>query len=168
MKRENLYSSFFLLISTLLFFFFIYPKMSSISELNSKIFQKKSELETSDRYFKEILETLEKLKNYQDSILKIETSLPNDSDIPSVFNFIQKSSSQAGLLLENISSVNSSQEGNLKKWTTTLKLKGDYSSFKKFLSILEKSARLIKVDKFSLLAEEKGLSFDLTISFFSY
>jgi Tfp pilus assembly protein PilO len=168
MKKENFYSISFILISVLLFFLFISPKQTSLSILNSQLLQKKHEFETSERYFQEISKTSEKLKNYQEEISKIDSALPEDPSIPSLFNFLQKSSSQSGLLLENIGSITLNEEGKPKKWTTTLKLKGDYSSLKNFISILERSARLIKIDKISLLGEGESLSFDLTISFFSY
>jgi Tfp pilus assembly protein PilO len=168
MKKENFYSIFFILISVLLFFLFISPKQTSLSILNSQLLQKKYELETLDKYFQEILKTSEKLKNYQEEISKIDSALPDNPSIPPLFNFLQKSSSQSGLLLENIVSINLKEEGRLKKWTTTLKLKGDYPSLKNFISILENSARLIKVDKISIWSEGESPSFDLTISFFSY
>jgi Tfp pilus assembly protein PilO len=168
MKKENFYSIFFILISVLLFFLFISPKQTSLSILNSQLLQKRYELETLDKYFQEILKTSEKLKNYQEEISKIDSALPDDPSIPLLFNFLQKSSSQSGLLLENIGSINLNEEGRLKKWTTNFKLKGDYPSLKNFISILERSARLIRVDKISLLSEGESPSFDLTISFFSY
>jgi len=105
--------------------------------LNSELLQKRQEFETSDRYFQEILKTSERLKNYQEEISKVDSALPEDPSIPSLFNFLQKSSAQSGLLLENIGSIGVKEEGKLKKWTTNLKLKGDYSSFKNFVSILE-------------------------------
>jgi len=168
MKKEVFYSIFFLLFSALLFFLFISPKKTSLSILNSELSQKRQEFETSDKYFQEVLKTSEKLKNYQEEISKIDSALPDDPSIPSLFNFLQKSSSQSGLLLENIGSISVKEEGKLKKWTTTLKLKGGYSSLKNFISILEKSARLIKVEKTSISSEGESLSFNLTISVFSY
>jgi len=168
MKKEVFYSIFFLIFSVLLFFLLISPKQVSLSTLNSELLQKKQEFESSDRSFQEILKTSERLKNYQEEISKVDSALPEDPSIPSLFNFIQKSSSQSGLLLENIGSINVKEEGKLKKWTTNIKLKGDYSSFKNFVSILEKSARLIKVEKISLLIEKETPTYNLTISFFSY
>ncbi len=168
MKKEVFYSIFFLIFSVLLFFLLISPKQVSLSTLNSELLQKKQEFESSDRSFQEILKTSERLKNYQEEISKVDSALPEDPSIPSLFNFIQKSSSQSGLLLENIGSISVKEEGKLKKWTTNIKLKGDYSSFKNFVSILEKSARLIKVEKISLLIEKETPTYNLTISFFSY
>jgi Tfp pilus assembly protein PilO len=168
MKKENFYSIFFILISVLLFFLFIRPQKALLSILDSDLSQKRQEFETLDKYFQEIAKTSEKLKNYQEEISKIDSALPEDPQIPLLFNFLQKSSSQSGLLLESIGSVSFSEEGKLKKWTTNLKLKGDYPSFKNFISIIEKSARLIKVEKISISGEGESLSFNLTISVFSY
>jgi len=168
MKKEVFYSIFFLIFSVLLFFLFISPKQTSLSTLNSELLQKRQEFETSDRYFQEILKTSERLKNYQEEISKVDSALPEDPSIPSLFNFLQKSSAQSGLLLEKIGSISVKEEGKLKKWATTLQLKGDYSSFKNFISILEKSARLIKVEKIFLSSEGETPTYNITISFFSY
>jgi Tfp pilus assembly protein PilO len=108
------------------------------------------------------------LKNYQDSISKIDFALPEDPKIFSLFNFLQKISSQSGLLVEEIGSISSEQKGDLKKWTGTFHFKGDYLSFKNFISSLEKSSRLIKVEKITMKSGEKGLSFSITISVFSF
>jgi Tfp pilus assembly protein PilO len=168
MKKEVFYSIFFLLISALLFFLFISPTKTSLSILNSELSQKRQEFETSDKYFQEVLKTSEKLKNYQEEISKIDSALPDDPSIPPLFNFLQKSSSQSGLLLENLGSISVKEEGKLKKWTTNLRLKGDYSSLKNFISTLERSARLIRIEKISLSSEGETPSYNLTISFFSY
>ena len=136
--------------------------------MNFELSEKKQEFETSDRYFQEISKISGRLKNYQEEISKVDSALPEDPSIPSLFNFLQKSSAQSGLLLEKIGSISVKEEGKLKKWTTTLQLKGDYPSFKNFISILEKSARLIKVEKISLSSEGEAPTFNLTISFFSY
>jgi Tfp pilus assembly protein PilO len=168
MKKEVFYSIFFLLISALLFFLFIFPKKTSLSILNSELSQKRQEFETSDKYFQEVLKTSEKLRNYQEEISKIDSALPEDPSIPSLFNFLQSSSSQSGLLLENIGSISVKEEGKLKKWTTNLRLKGDYSSLKNFISTVERSARLIRIEKISLSSEGETPSYNLTISFFSY
>jgi len=168
MKKEIFYSIFFLLASVLIFFLFISPKKAFLSILNSELLQKKREFENLDKYFQEILKTLEKLKNYQEDISKIDAALPQDPSIPSLFDFLQKSSSQSGILLKNIGSINASEKGKLKKWTINLQLEGNYPSFKDFLSMLERSARLIKVEKISALGEGELLNFTLTLSFFSY
>jgi len=168
MKKETFYSIFFLLVSVLILFLFIFPQKASLSVLNSELLQKKQEFENSNKYFQEISKALEKLKNYQEEISKIEAALPEDPSIPSLFDFLQKSSSQSGILLKNIGSINAIEEGKLKKWTITFQLEGNYPSFKDFLSILEKSARLIKVEKVSALVEGELLKFTLTFSFFSY
>jgi len=168
MKRENFYSIFFISISLLMYFLFISPKFQSLSILNSELSQKKIEFESLGDYFREVMEISERLKNYQDSISKIDFALPEDPKIFSLFNFLQKISSQSGLLVEEIDSISSEQQGDLKKWTSTFQFKGDYPSFKNFISSLEKSSRLIKVEKITMKSGEKGLSFSITISVFSF
>jgi len=171
MKRENFYSLFFLLLSTSMVFLFILPKRNSLSVLNLELSQKKLELKNFEKYYQEISETLEKLKGYQEEISKINLAIPDDPSIPSIFHFLQTSASQSGLRLADISGLSSSKlsdKSKLKSWTTTLKLEGDYQAFKNFLTTLEKSVRLIKVENISLSFEGEKPSFTIKISFFSY
>jgi Tfp pilus assembly protein PilO len=168
MRRENFYSIVFILISVLLVFFFISPKREIVSQLNSEIKQKEIGLQNQDKYFQKVREVYEKLKNYQEEISKIDSALPKDPSIPSLFDFLQRTSSQSGLLLENLALSGMKEEGKIKKWTINLSLKGDYTSFKNFISTIEKSARLIKVEKILISSEGELLSFSLAISVFSY
>jgi Tfp pilus assembly protein PilO len=168
MKRENFYSIFFLSLSFLIFFFFISPKQKSIALLNSEISLKRSEFEAWQDYLKRIPEIYLSLMNYQEELSKIDMALPEDPSLPTFFNFLQKIASQSGLLLEHIGLAKVSEEGELKKWTFDLKVKGDYPSFKSLLSNLERSARLIKVEKISFTSLQEPISFSLIISFFSY
>ena len=152
----------------MLFLFFISPKRTSLSRLNAEISQHKLEFQNRDKYFQKIREVYEKLKNYHEELSKIDSAIPRDPALPSLFDFLQKTSSQSGLLLENLGLASVTQEGKLRKWNINLNLKGDYSSFKDFVSTVEKSARLIKVERISISNEGELLSFFLTISVFSY
>jgi Tfp pilus assembly protein PilO len=169
MRRETFYSIFLISISLALFILIIGPKRSSISSLRYELHQKEMEFESFDKYFQEISVILEKIKGYQEEISRIEFALPDDPSFPLIFGFLQKSASQSGVLLEKLNLSGSSEEKGIKKWNINLSFKGNYSSLKSFLSVLEKSARLIKVERISFSApqERELMLFDLTISVFS-
>jgi Tfp pilus assembly protein PilO len=169
MKKENLYSIIFLLISFAFYFFIIHPKQKTLSDLNFELSQKRLELESFDQYFKDISNIYEKLNQYQDQISKIDSTLPEDPSFVEVFYFIQKTASQNGMILDGFTFPNLTQQENLKKWSSNLRIRGDYASFKNFLSVLEKSVRMFNVEKIHFYStKDKILSFDLTISFYSY
>jgi len=170
MTVKHLYSIFFILSSVSIFFFFISPLKNSVDALTSQLRQKRLEYQTLEQYFQEIENILEKLSEYSEEISKIDTALPEDPSLPHLFDFLYRASMLSGVLLESVDNPSLKTEGDLKKWTTTLTLKGEYSSFKDFISVIEKSARLIKVENISITQtkETPSLSFKVTISVFSY
>ena len=168
MKKEILYSILFILISIFLFLRFTFPKQKTVSNLYFQFLQKKKEFESTQRYIKEMQNALEKLKNYQEELAKIDSAIPEDPSIPAVFEFIQKTASKSGLILESVGSFGFVTEGKMKKWTTSFKVKGDYPSLKNFISFLEKSSRLIRINTLSFSGQEKSFSVDFSVSFFSY
>lgn len=152
---------------------FLFPKLNQLNEIKENIQTKEMEL----RYGKEYFDKLEELKVRLDEnaleIQKISSALPVDSSIPSIFRFIQETASLSGLVLSDINPfISSPLEGNIKinEIKFTVELTGTYSSFKEFLSILEKSARLFGVDSLSFgqTKEADILDFNLNLRTFSY
>lgn len=157
--------------SVLLFFLLIWPKYQSLSSLNKEISQKTSEFQSQEKYFQDLQKTSEELKKYQDSLSKIDSALPSDPSLPELFNFLQNFSSQSGLSLKKISPSSISPKEELKESRVDLTLSGDYPSFKNFLSVLEKSARMIELEKIFFSSPQKeteSFDFNLTIKVYSY
>lgn len=165
----------YLFSSALLFFLFILPKSQSLFFLIKEISQKESSLSIQQEYFQELQKTSEELKKYEETFLKIDLALPPEPylSLAELLNFLQKSSSQSGLSLKKISSVSVSPKEDLKESKIELILNGSYPSFKNFLSVLEKSARLIKIERISFSVperreEDETFDFNLTIKVYSY
>jgi Tfp pilus assembly protein PilO len=135
--------------------------------LKAQALQKREEYKNLENYYQQLREIFEKLKNYQDSLSKIDFALPENPSIPEFFNFIQKLASLSGLSLSKIDSSLISEE-ELKEWKINLSLKGDYNSFKNFLSSLEKSARFIEIDKISFSGENGIFDFNLELKIRGY
>lgn len=155
------------------------PKFQDLSLIQTEVKEKKLEIQSQEEYFSSLSSTLEELKKYEVELAKVSSALPSDSplSISNLSDFLQKTSSQNGLILRKISTVSSPNEKVSTKEKTGLKenyisltLEGSYPSFKNFLSVLEQSARLIEVENISFLSPEKGdiFSFDLRIKVYSY
>lgn len=164
-----------LLLSVFLFCFLIWPKYQNLSLLRAEISQKMLELQSLQEYFGELKGLLEQLKEDQDSLSKIDSALPFNPSLSELFNFIQEASSQSGLFLKQVSLVKVSGEkeikGEIKESKVDLTLSGDYSSLKNFISILEKSARIIEIERISFVSpkkEKENFDFYLTINVYSY
>jgi len=154
----------------------IWPKLCDLRSIQEKIKQKEEEFQYVEDYSAKLYQVKEKLKEHKESFDKIDSSLPNESDLPSLLNFVQKASSQSGLVLKKISPTTQDKKskqaiGGIKESEVSLNLGGFYSSLKEFIYILENSARLIEVELISFNSpknEESPFDFNLTINFRSY
>ncbi len=162
----------------------IWPKFQESQSLNSKIKAKRNELQALKEYHASLLQASQEIKNYEEPISKINSALPQDPSLPDLFNFIQKASSENGLVLKDLGSYTTVAENNFRKTNLSFEVSGSYTSFKNFLSALEKSSRLIEVEAVSFSAPQKVSSsstpkkapsptenifaFKLTIKVYSY
>jgi len=102
--------------------------------------------------------TAENLKNYQIQLSKIDSALPDTPELPALFDFLQKSASQSGLVLKGLEATSGTQaEEGLRETRLNLLLIGSYTSFKNFLSVLEYSSRLIETESLTFSSSEAGL-----------
>lgn len=164
-----------LLITVILIFTLVLPKKTALDLSEKKIEEKTAEIQGKEEYFSNLARLSEELKDYQDPFSKIASALPEDPGFADLFDFLQKSASQSGLVLTTITILPSpvsleKEKPEFQETKIDLSLSGNYSAFKNFLSILEKSARLIEVESFTLSAElkEELFKFDLKIKVYSY
>jgi len=135
------------------------PKFQQFNEVRKNIGEKRSEITYSQEYYSKLVEVDAGLKKYSAELSQIDSALPNDSFLPSLFNYLQKATAQSGLVLKDAGSFNISVSGNnpkIKDITLGLEVSGPYSSFKNFLSTLEKSARLFETESISFTSSEKN------------
>jgi Tfp pilus assembly protein PilO len=164
----------FLLFLLVLGIIFLWqPKYQKFINLRLNVQEKKLELQTKEDYFSQLSKLSDKLKEYEAQLAKINTALPPEPSIPNLFYYLGKTSSQSGLILENITldKISPIEEGaRVKGISLSLVLYGNYPAFKNFLSVIQKSARLIEAESvsFSSPTKEEMFSFNLKIKTFSY
>ena len=131
---------------------FLWPQYQEINNLLLRIENTELNIRYQEEYYKELLVLDEKLGEYQEDITKIDSALPPDI-LPTTFlKFLQKITSENGLILTGVSSFSSKPvpgKIDIKEGEASLSLAGSYSALKNFLVTLEKSARLIEVDSIS-------------------
>lgn len=166
-----------LLISVILIITLILPKKANLDFSQKIIEERKAEIQGKEEYFLNLKQLLEELKNYQNQLSKIDSALPEDPDLPLLFDFLQKSASQSGLILTSVKGSDlptqpalGDEKPDFQETKLTLTFSGSYPAFKNFLSILERSARLIEIEslRFSTPKKEEAFNFDLTIKIHSY
>lgn len=193
-----------LFLSTILVFTLVLPKKQVLDLIQKRIEEKRKEIQGKEEYFLNLKQLSQELKNYQIQLSKIDLALPDDPQLPLLFDFLQKAANQAGLVLTSIKATAPAKTAAQKEripspgevstlpkerpvlseerplspkkegpeiWETKidLVLSGSYSAFKNFLSILEKSARLIETESLSFSSpKEETFQFDLKIKIHSY
>lgn len=163
----------------------VFPKYQNLNSLQLKVKEKEAVLQFEKEYFSNISEASEKLKEYEESLSKINSALAAEPRLPALFNFLQTAASQNGLVLKKIAPTLPSplkeelvEEGwspEIRETGTNLVVAGSYSSFKNFLSTLEKTARMIELESISFstphLLEGEGagpIDFNLRVKVYSY
>ncbi len=147
------------------------PKYQEMRYTQNKVDGKKIEIQSKQDYFSKINEVSEKLKEYPEELAKIDIALPVKVSLPFLYDFFQRISSQNGLVLENISGGPSKSERAVQEIKINLSLSGSYSAFENFLSLIEKSARMIEVENMSFsfpIKQGESLSFSLVVKTYSY
>jgi len=171
MKNYLFYIVIFFSGVILLIFFLIFPNYQNLTFLKKEISEKEVELSSQEKYFQDLQNIAKELKKYETAISKIDSALPAGPSLPELLNLIQAKASQSGLALKGVgpATIIPAGEKGLKEIRLNFILIGNYSDFKNFLSILEKSARLIEIENISFSSLEEGpLTFNLTIKVYSY
>jgi type IV pilus assembly protein PilO len=144
-------------------YFLISPKFQDLR-------RKKLEVETQDEGFRRKEEhllnlenTLEGLSKYEDQIAKINSALPSRPSEPDLLNYLQRLSSENGLILKSVNTTSLFTVAELpgekiKKLPLSVGLTGSYLSLKSFISSIYRSARLIEIKSISFSTNiEEGI-----------
>lgn len=150
-----------------------WQKYKSFNEQNIKIKEKKLELKNKEDYYSYLKDIDSKIKEKEEILFKIDNILPEKIDLEKIINFLDKKSSQSGLILQQITAekpVVLDKNYKITKNIFSLSLTGTYDSLKNFLSFLQKSSRFPNVEliKFNKSRDENVFSIELKASFYSY
>ena len=167
-----------LYISLALIIGLVLPRYRELRVVKKEIEEANAKIEKRDKYFSQLRELADQLKKYQEEISKIDSAIPSEMSVLNMFNFLSETSSQNGLLLKEVALEKSSSSkisSRLRENYITFNVVGSYPSFKNFLSLLEKSARIIQIENISFssgsVSTKKGEAptlFKVTIKVNSY
>ncbi|KPJ73637.1 hypothetical protein AMJ48_00155 [Parcubacteria bacterium DG_74_1] len=164
----------FIVISLVLIMTLILPKYRELNVLRVEVDQREAELQRTKDYFTDLYNMSEELKEYQESLSKIDSALPSELSFPSLLDYLEKISAENDLILASIGEVTTyalDQRPNIQEHRLGFSLAGSYSSFKEWLHTLEKSSRLIEVTSIDFSTSQLGQDyfiFALGIKFYSY
>lgn len=144
-------------------YFLISPKFQDLRIKKLEIETQDEEFRRKEEHLLNLENTLEGLSKYEDQIAKINSALPSRFSEPDLLNYLQRLSSENGLILKeiNASSLFAVKEipgEKIKKLPLSINLAGSYTSLKSFISSIYKSARLIEIKSISFLTiTEEGV-----------
>jgi len=148
--------------------FLFLPKYRELKAESGVLKEKSKALKMKNDYYLNLRLVAKRLDEKKDYLNKIDSALPKRISLPAIFNFIEKISDESGLSIDKIDSTgldNSSAEVNydkeadndnlngisqIKKVILSVSLSGTYSSFKNFLNLLYKNARIFNVNSINL------------------
>lgn len=139
-------------IILLLMFFLVIPEYNKFKELQIESAEKRAEFNAKYEYFSEITRVFDELKNYKDSINKIDSALPSAPDFGRLSYFFQKKAKEDGLIIKDLFLAKyspASPGSEVKEIVFSLNISGSYSALKNFINSLEKSARLFEITSIS-------------------
>ena len=167
-SRSNLFIIIFFLAAVIIGVILIWPKYQEGLKTQLEIGQVIARVQDQKSFFSDLRDLSEKLNQYSDQFKLIKSAIPEEANLPILYDFFQKFCSQKGLILTSISSnIGSiSKETGIQEIDINLGVLGSYSSFKNFLSSLEKSARLFEVKSisFSSPGKEADTPFSFSLS----
>ncbi|KKQ96439.1 MAG: hypothetical protein A3F95_02490 [Candidatus Nealsonbacteria bacterium RIFCSPLOWO2_12_FULL_39_31] len=150
-------------------YIFWWPLYQKFNLMKNQFETKESDLAQKEQYLADMKLVLKKISiDYKDEIERVNSVLPSNISIPSLFNYMLKTSSESGLILEDIGWPQSSPLNDIQKVSFSVTLSGTYGAFKNFLSALYKSGRLIETESISLYSDEKGGAFRFLLSLSAY
>jgi Tfp pilus assembly protein PilO len=176
-KTTNIIITF--LISILMLVFLVLPKYQAFSQKRQVTFQKQMELRGQKQYQNELQSLSEELKKYSAELEKIDSALPSKFSLLSFLNYLQKITSESGLILKSYSYSSGSSPAakeaktkgsEIKEMYVDLNVSGSFNSFKSLLSVFERSPKFIEIEKISFSSSEKGeaTDFNIGIKLYSY
>jgi len=147
----------FLLIGILgIGLFILWPRYQEAKAFQEKVSERQTELAYREQYVISLDEAEKSLERYKEEFSKVNSAIAAKPDVPSMFNFLERSSFQNGLIIKNLGSFSLSPvlgKEKLNAIVLNFSTSGSYSSLKNFLHTLEKSSRLIDVETVSLASE---------------
>lgn len=167
---------FLIFASFLVYFLAITPEIVALNKAKESFAKKDQEVKERQDYFTGLKNTLLELENYQETLQKIETSLPGEVSLASLLRFFDQKASNNGLVLGSITplqggSLAESEAEKLKEVPAQffrVSLMGSVSSLEGFLKDIESSARLVDVQNIDLLEAKTEASSEINVSIKAY
>ncbi|MBI4138429.1 MAG: type 4a pilus biogenesis protein PilO [Candidatus Wildermuthbacteria bacterium] len=152
--------------------FLTWPKFQEYSVVAEQSQSKRKELQSREEYFARLREVKEGLAAYADKIAKVDAAVPADSQLPALYDSLQKEASFSGLVLRglSISPQPGSEAGSaqLRLIPATMNLTGSYGAIKQFLLNIKTASRVASIQSVAFGGDQAGTTFSLSVGLTAY
>jgi Tfp pilus assembly protein PilO len=174
-----------ILLIILLFggYFFWWPRYREFRQQKAVLAEKIKALEEKNSYYSRLIKIDKELAVYRAEIDKIDSALPKEVSLPVIFDYLKRISAKQGLILDRVdfsgtgrlsskykrlTEKGNSKETGVVKIAFSASLTGPYPAFKKFLSELYQSAKLIEVKSLNFSSPTEGNLFEFDLELETY
>ena len=150
-----------------------WPSYQEFSALKNQVQVKEQELENRTSYFDHLKAIEQDLNERVDELAKLDAILPDNPEIPLLYDLVQRISSGSGLVFKEIFYTiekKEDSEAGIREITVDVSVDGSYEGIKEFLLAARKAERMLDINSVSFSAPKEGeiFKFSITISAFSY
>lgn len=138
----------------------VLPQASAQKKAKESFLKKEQDVKNRQEYFNGLKNTLLEVFTYQETLDKIELSMPGNISLSTLIGFFNQKASDNGLTLKSVAPF---QADSTSTQSFSISLSGSISSFESFLKDIGTSLRLVDVESFSLQQEKEGSSSGITV-----
>lgn len=132
-------------------YFLLWPKYQDYVVKKEEFDTKDEEIQAKEEYLPKLEAISVRLLEFEDQVSKVETAIPSEPSVAALFNYLQKATSQNGLILRDIDvselfSIKKTElSGRMERMPFSIMVMGSYISLKNFLLDVYLNARMINI-----------------------
>jgi len=132
-------------------YFLVWPKYENYVVSKKEFDTKDEEIRAKEEYLPKLEVISVKLLEFEDQVSKVETAIPTEPSVAAIFNYLQKTTSRNGLILEGIDvsglfNLNKTElSERMERMPFSITVMGSYSSLKVFLLDIYLNSRIINI-----------------------
>ena len=160
---KSLITGLIFLAAVLVLGLLVWPNYQQLATLQGQEKSIQDQLDQRNAQLQNMRDVLANLESDQATIQKIDAAIPSYADFDQLLNLLSTSANSSGLLLSELSAVSvvalapaapgqvATFSNRLKDIRFSVKLTGTYPALKSFVQQVERSARLIEVERLAIV-----------------
>lgn len=148
--------------------FLVWPTYQEFMVLGHEVQERRDRLERGQKALAHLRKTQEEIIARQESFAKIDSAIPEDPQLPALYEHIQRLAASSHLVLTSIESKEGEAPANdVAVYVLKAEFQGSYEGLKTFLGGLKRSERILGVEKLTLSSDgeaSEGLDIDMELS----